>query len=140
MNLAKFKGYDFVPGIATVTVAKHGMGFSKKAISELGNPDYVRLMINAEDKQLALIVASENEDGAIKCMAGKEPNDNRNFRISAKDLLYKISQMMNCSFDELNYKIVGEFFNDGSVMLIDLKRASKIGEIVHENEEEIKEE
>jgi hypothetical protein len=36
MDLSKFKGYEFVPGIASVTIAKHGMGFSKKAISELG--------------------------------------------------------------------------------------------------------
>lgn len=128
MDLSKFKGYEFIPGIASVTIAKHGMGFSKKAISELGNPDYVRLLINTEDKQLALVVASSNENGAVKCMVGKNPDDNRNFRIGAKDLLYKVAHMMNCPFEELNYKIVGEFFNDGSVMLIDLNRAKKVGE------------
>ena len=128
MDLSKFKGYEFVPGVASVTIAKHGMGFSKKAISELGNPDYVRLLINAEDKQLALVVADSSESGAVKCMAGKKSDDNRNFRIGAKDLLHKVAYMMNCPFEEMNYKIIGEFFNDGNVMLIDLKRARKIGE------------
>ena len=128
MDLSKFKGYEFVPGIASVTIAKHGMGFSKKAISELGNPDYVRLLINSEDKQLALVVASENESGAVKCMAGKKVDDNRNFRIGAKDLLHKVAHMMNCQYEELGHKIIGEYFDDGNVMLIDLKRAKKIGE------------
>ena len=128
MDLSKFKSYEFIPGVASVTIAKHGMGFSKKAISELGNPDFVRLLINAEDKQLALVVANKDESGAIRCMEGKNPDDNRNFRIGAKDLLHKIAHMMNCSFDELNYKIIGEFFDDGNVMLIDLNRARKIGD------------
>lgn len=137
MDLSKFKSYEFVPGVATVTFAKHGMGFSKKAIHELGNPDFVRLLINAEDKQLALVVAQEGEDGAIKCMKGKTPDDNRNFRIVAKDLLHKVAHMMNCQhIDDLSCKVVGEFFDDGNVMLIDLKRARKTGESDNDGSEE----
>jgi len=128
MDLSKFKNYEFVPGVATITIAKHGMGFSKKAIHELGNPDFVRLLINGDDKQLALVVASETEPGAIKCMQGKNPDDPRNFRIGAKDLLHKIAHMMDCPFEELSYKVVGEFFENGNVMLIDLNRARKTGE------------
>jgi len=124
--MSKFKGYEFVPGIASATIAKHGIGFSKKAIAELGNPDYVRFLINADDKQLALVVANEGEIGAIKCMAGKNPDDNRNFRIVSKDLLHKIAHMMKCPFDEMNFKIVGEYFDDNKVMLIDLQRARKV--------------
>ena len=128
MDLSKFKAYEIVPGIASVTIAKHGIGFSKKAISELGNPDYVRLLINSEDNQLALVVADSSENGAVKCMAGKKPDDNRNFRINNKGLLYKVANMINCQFDNLNYKIIGEFFDDGRTMLIDLNRAKKNGE------------
>ncbi|MCL2415527.1 MAG: hypothetical protein FWD01_01825 [Defluviitaleaceae bacterium] len=135
MDLSKFKPYNFVPGIASATIAKHGIGFSKKAISELGNPDYVKLLMNTTDKQLALIVASKGEEGAIKCMEGRSPNENRNFRIGAKDLLHQVAFMMDCAFEELNYRVIGEYFNDNQVMLIDLNRAKKIGEIV-ENEDE----
>jgi len=126
VDLSKFKEYELMPGIATVTIAKHGLGFSKKAIYELGSPDYVRLLINNSDKQLALVVASEGESGAIKCMAGRNPEDTRNFRIGSKDLLHKIAYMMNWPYEEMNFKIVGEFFDDETVMLIDLHRAKKI--------------
>jgi len=135
MDFAKFKTYNFVPGICTVTIAKHGMGFSKKAISELGNPAYVKLLVNELDKQMALAVADKDEEGAIRCMEGKEADESRNFRLNGKSLLYKIAQMMDCSFEELNFKIVGEFFDDNRVMLIDLNKARKETETNGEGEE-----
>jgi hypothetical protein len=135
MDLTKFKTYNFVPGVPTVTIAKHGIGFSKKAISELGNPSHVKVLINADEKQLAIVVANKNEDGAIKCMDGKNPEDNRNFRINAKDLLYQIAFMLDCPFESLNYRIVGEFFDDNNVMLVDLNRAKKVGDDKMDDEE-----
>ena len=135
MDFSKFKPYAFVPGTASVTIAKHGIGFSKKAIIGLGNPDYVKLLINPEDKQLALTAADKNDDGAIKCMEGREPGDNKNFRIAAKDLLHQIAFMMNCEYEDLNYKVIGEYFDDNKIMLIDLNRAKRIGEINNDAEE-----
>lgn len=128
MDFSNFKPYAIVSGLPTVSITKNGMTFSKTALIKMGKPDYIKLMINEDEKQLAFFAANEDEDNVIKCMVDKNKKEAVNFRINARDLLYKIASLMGCKFEELNFKVIGELFNEDKVMLLDLNRATKINE------------
>jgi len=128
MNLDKFRPYEKVSGVASISLTKNGLGFSKTAVIKMGRPNFLELLINDDDKQLAFVATNTQGANVYRCMAGKSEKDSANFRINAKDLLYTISAMMSCSIDELNFRVVGEFFDNNRIMLVDLKKAKRIND------------
>ena len=54
VDLSKFKTFDFSEGVPFVSVTNNGLTFNKSVIMKMNYPLYVRLLINEEDKQIAL--------------------------------------------------------------------------------------
>lgn len=126
MDLSKFKVYNIVSGLSTISITKNGMTLSKNAIIKMGKPNYIQLMINSEDKKIAIIECEKSDDGSIPCVTDKA--NPKNFRINNKDLIYTIATIMNCEYDKLSLKIVGDWHEENKIMLVDLNRATEANE------------
>lgn len=126
MDLSKFKTYTLVSGLPTISITRNGITFSKTALIKLGKPDYIKLMMNEDERQIVFAVTEEDEEGSIKCLKNKTKNDMVTFRINNRDLLYKFASIMECRFEDLSFKAAGEFFDDDKMMLVDLKKATRI--------------
>ena len=60
MNMEGFVLFDVDEGIPAITVTENGVTFNKTVVKLLGNPDYVRLFVNEETRQLALQVCEKD--------------------------------------------------------------------------------
>ena len=70
--MSSLKGFSVV-GVSAeesknpvLTVTAGGLHFNKEAVKLLGNPDYVRVLINENSSQAAIQVCGKEADGAIK--------------------------------------------------------------------------
>jgi len=123
---SKFKPYAKTKGIASVSITKNGLAFSQKAVDKLGRPEYIELLVNEDDRQLAFIASNGGAPNAFPCMVNRKNTDVANFRINKKDLILTLANMLQCSLENLSFRVTGEFFENNSVMLIDLRKAERI--------------
>ena len=70
--MSSLKGFSVV-GVSAeesknpvLTVTAGGLHFNKEAVKLLGNPDYVRVLINESSSQAAVQVCDRDADGAVK--------------------------------------------------------------------------
>lgn len=61
IDLSRFQTFTFTTGEQTMTVTKYGVRFSKATLVQLGRPEYVRVMINYEDKELIIQTTSPRD-------------------------------------------------------------------------------
>jgi hypothetical protein len=128
MDLVKFKPYTLISGVSSVSITKNGVSLSKAALLKLGKPDYVRLLINEDDKQIAFAVAQSSDEDKIKCLLGKKDSETLIFRINNRDLLNKITIMLGCKYEDLSLRCTGDFFDDDKIMVIDLNNATPLSD------------
>jgi len=125
MDLSKFKPYTVSPGVASITVGKNGLAFSKTAVIRLGKPEYVELLVNDEDKIIVIkAVQGQSESSTNFFKPGKK---NIMVRWNYQDLIERIAEMMNWDTETKTYKIRGEYHPEDNLLSFPLKEASTIG-------------
>jgi len=125
--LSGFKTVNLTIGLPYVSITTNGVTFNKTTIVKLGRPSHVLLMINEEEKQIAIQNCdSENEDATP--FLRNEGKSTLSVRWNNKDLLNTISKLMNWDLKECGYRVDGEYFNDENAMIFDLKSAMILGE------------
>ena len=111
MALAGFQPYFVVPGSASISFSRNGLGVSKAAVAKLCNSKFVRILIDKPGKRLAIQVCKENDPMAT-------PFSNLN---------QTILNMTGWTFDEKKqcYKVEGTCVEDedGPALIFDLKDA-----------------
>lgn len=124
-----FKTINLTIGLPYISVTNNGVTFSKTAIVKIGSPSHVLLMMNEEEKQIAIRSIGEddkNED-ATPFVRSKN-SSNLNVRWNNKDFLNTLSKMMNWNLEEHGYRINGDYFSSENAMLFDFKNAYIIGD------------
>ena len=125
MDLSKFKPYTVSPGVATITIGKNGLAFSKTAVIRLGKPEYVELLVNDDDKIIAIRALSEQSETSTNFFRpGKK---NIMVRWNYQDLIERITEMMNWDTENKTYKVRGEYYPEDNLLSFSLKDASTLG-------------
>ena len=121
--LEGFKKYDMAVGTSTVSITEHGVAFSKACIVRLGKPEYVELLIDYSNKQIAVKVASKDTEGAFPFY---NPNKKVvSVRWNNKDLLNEIINLMGWELKDTIYRANGEYIPEEKATVFDLKTAVK---------------
>jgi len=128
--LEKFKKVNLTAGLPYVSITDNGMTFSKNAVVKMGKPKYVVLLINEDDKMIAIQICDENEESAIQFAKNTK---SINVRINNKDFLNTLSRLMNWDLKEEGYRVLGEWYESEQVMIFDLTKVTPIGEKDNEN-------
>lgn len=132
LEIGKFKKVNLTTGLPYMSVTDNGMTFSKSAVIKMNKPSYVELLLNEDDKQLAIRACDKSEEGSI---AFAKSAKSTNVRMNNKDFLNTLSRMMGWDLKESGYRVSGEWFEQEQIMLFDMKQANMIGEKENESDD-----
>lgn len=124
MDFSSFRTIDLAKGPSAITVAKSGISFSQTAVNAIGRPRYVKLMIDDQEKMLAIQVVSEEDKNAIKFY---KPNKKIiAVRWNFAELKNTLNTLMNWDTEIHTYRASGTYYLDDKALLFDLKKADVI--------------
>lgn len=108
---------NFVP---TLTVNEKNIIFSSMCFTQLKAPKYVRFMLDAKGKHIA--VQGVDDKGSDTVMINSQKKY-KTFGIYGYDLISEIRHIMSSWKDNERYKIQGEYFDEENVLLFKMKEA-----------------
>lgn len=125
IDISKFEVFDFNEGAPYASITTNGITFNKSVIMKMKYPAFVRLLLNPEDKQMAIQTCNESDEKAVHFY--KEKNTGvLSVRWNAKDLINTISRVCDWDLTRSSYKVYGTLYPDQSIMLFDLQTATEI--------------
>lgn len=120
--LEGFKPIELMSGSAVLSVTSNGLSFNKNVISKMMAPEYIRFMVNAETKQLAIQTVSK--DIAFSVPFAKKGIDNKNgIRYNNRDLEHSIESLMDWDLSTKVYRIDGIYHEEDHAMIFNLTTA-----------------
>ena len=123
--LDNFKPYSVTSGMLTVTFSNYGVSFSRAAVVRLEKPEYATLLINNEEKMIAIQASNENDENASPFYK-KRANSVITARWNSKELIKTISSMMNWNLDEESFKVDGDYLPEENAIVFNLKNAEPV--------------
>lgn len=130
--LEKFKKVNLTTGLPYMSITDNGITFSKNAVVKMGRPNYVVLLMNDDDKQIAIKVCDKEEESAIQFAKSVKVI---NVRWNNKDFLNTLSKLMSWDLKEEGYRVLGEWYDNEQAMLFDLTKATVIGDKDNESDD-----
>lgn len=121
-----FTTFNFNEGVPYVTVTKNGVSFNKGVIMKLNHPEYVLLLINATNKQIAIKACSSNDPNAIAFYNEEKKSNVLSVRWNAKDLLNTLKDIAGWDYTKEGYKVTGTLIPEEQAMLFDLNNAETL--------------
>lgn len=128
----KFKKVNLTSGLPYVSITDNGITFSKSAVIKMGKPSYVELLMNEDDKQIAIKVCDKSEEDSIQFLRNAKTV---NVRWNNKDFLNTLSKMMDWKLKEEGHRVLGEWYDNEKTMLFDLSIATPIGDKENESDD-----
>lgn len=122
IDMSKFKAFDFNEGVPYVSVTSNGLTFNKSVIMKLKYPEHVKLLINEEDRQIAVQVCEADDKKATQFYREKA-NGVLSVRWNSKDLINTISRICDWDLKTLSYRVFGVLVPEEKLMLFDLSEA-----------------
>lgn len=124
--LDSFVSYNFSAGVPYVSITNNGVTFNKAVVIKLGYPRHVILLINAEEKRIAVQVCDSTTPNAVAFYKEKK-SQVISVRWNGRDLLNSIQEitgwnLKNCS----GYRVDGTLLQDENAVLFDLKEAKPL--------------
>ena len=115
-----FKKINLTVGLATITLSANGLSFSKTSVSKLGHATRVNILLNEEEKQLAIQACADDDTDGTPFAKNKSAQF---VRWNNRDFIKTISKLMGVDLDANktnNYKIEGEYFSKENALLFKL--------------------
>lgn len=122
--LKGFKVYDFTERVPYISVTANGVTFGNGVIKKLGFPEYVCLLFNVKEKQMAIQVASKDDETAIPFCSGM--GCSTSVRINHKDFKNTIKNITNWDISKTAYRVEGRLLPEENAILFDLSKAEEI--------------
>lgn len=123
-DFSNFDSFDFNEGAPYVSITRNGLTFNKSVTMKLDYPRHVVLLINRDEKQIAIQCCNEAAKNAVQFYRGDKSV--LSVRWNAKDLLNTIKSIMNWDLSAESYRVDGELLAADQAMLFDLKNAQKL--------------
>jgi hypothetical protein len=115
-----------VQGTPDMLVNINGLTFSKKLVEDMNYPAFVRSLIDAENKALAIQVCKQTDDKAIK-FSKPRGEQSGSINIVSNVLLRTTRTMLRDEWkDDNRYRITGIYFPDVKAMVFDLVSAKEM--------------
>ena len=120
-----FEAIKLTKGLPSISITRNGLTFNKTAIVKLGEPEYVVLMKNENEKQIAVQVCEEDERNKTSFLTRKDKAV-LSVRWNNKDLVTTIAKMMQWDLSGKGFRINGDYHHEERAMIFDLKNAEEI--------------
>lgn len=115
-----YKVFNFGEGVPYISVTKNGVTFNKAVIMKLNYPEHVVLLINPEEKIIAIKACDATTPNSAFFY---KKNDKKvlSVRWNSKDLLKTIQSITDWNLSDDSYRIEGSLIQEENAMLFDLK-------------------
>lgn len=123
-DFSSFKVFDFSEGLPNMSVTNNGVIFSKGVVSKLNKPEFITLMIDYNEKRIAIKACNEHIKTSVPFY--KSDSMFQYVRLSSKSLLQEIENLTGWNISMYKYKVIGTLLPDDNAMLFDLKEATEI--------------
>lgn len=120
-----YKPFTFGNIGPSVSITKNGLTFNKAAVDKLGSPQYAQLLINENEKKLAVKKTSASDPLAVPFSASIKKGSS-SVRWNSKELLRAISSMTRWDLQPkscASYKIFATYDRAEGALIIDLTTA-----------------
>lgn len=124
-SLDTFRKVNLAPGSPSISITQNGITFNKAAIVKLLEPEWVNLLIDEEEKVIAVLACNEDDEKAIRFLRKKKVIS---VRWNNKDFLQTVEELMDWDLSIAGYKINGIFDRNQNVLFFDLKTATYLNE------------
>ena len=121
--LENFRKVDLTIGISYMSITTNGVSFSKAAVVKMGAPVYVLLLVNDDEKKIAIQECGKETEGANKFIRNE---NNLSVRWNNKELIKDIEDLMNWDLSQGGFRILGSYYRAENVMIFDLNTAEEI--------------
>lgn len=112
-------------GVAELTINRNGVNFSKKLVDDLGNPPFIRTMLDSEKKIFAIQVCKASDSNAIRFSKPKGEQKG-GVTIMRTALMRILRTLMENDWDEEHrYQIPAKIFADAKAAVFYLETAKK---------------
>ena len=119
-----FKVYKVTVGVPTISITDTGVSFNKQAIVKLEYANYIRILINKDEKKVAIIATDEvGDDTTAFCLKKDKPNS---IRLNYRDLTKTLLALKSTNPELLSFKVEGEFLDEYSALLFDFNHVLPI--------------
>lgn len=117
-----FSVFDFSEGVPYLSITRNGVTFNKAVTLKLGKPQYVRLLINAEKKLIAVQVCDEDGEKSVQFYK-QNRKDILSVRWNGRDLLNTLRELLGDDLQRHGFRIDGTLLREEHAMLFDLNKA-----------------
>lgn len=120
-----FTVIDVTSGAAPqMTVNLNGISFSAKTLEVLGKPDYVRPLLDADNKVFAVQVCREKEARAMRFSKNTQA---AGYTSTCNTIRHALRRLMSDTWKEnMRYEMDGVFFADAKAVVFDLAGAKEL--------------
>lgn len=120
-----FSVIDVTMGAApTMTINLNGISFNGKMLDVLGNPDYVKPLLDAENKAFAIQVCKEKDGAAMKFT---KASTGAGFSSTCNTIRAALRRLMGDTWrEDKRYEMEGVFFQDAKAVVFDLAKAKEM--------------
>lgn len=122
--LAGFQTINVAKGPVTMTIASSGVSFSKAAVQTLGNPEFVRLLVNEDAKKVAIQVANKDDSDAVSFF--KPTRKTGDVRWNYGSLKNSLADLMDWDLAQHTYRADGHYYRGERVLMFDLAVANQL--------------
>lgn len=120
-----FVAFNFEEGVPYVSITKNGVTFNKAVIMKLEYPEHVVLLINSDEKIIA-IKRCPAEVPNSTTFYKKNAKGILSVRWNAKDLLNTLQDITNWDLSQDAFRVDGCLVKEENAMIFDLKSAKKL--------------
>lgn len=125
--LEGFFVFNFDVGVASASITPNGVTFNKAVVTKLDFPSHVLLLINEQEKQIAIKVCDESTPRAAAFYRKQGDDESaRSVRWNSRDLLNSISDMMDWDLKQMGHRVDGKLIPEEKAMVFDLTKAKDL--------------
>ena len=134
LNLKGFKPISVFgcASASTMTITNKYFKFNGDTAKELGSPKFGKILVNDQEKKVAIVGCEETDDSAVAISCDKNESGRRyviNFQHKTAHAL--IRKLMGWD-DNLSRKIPGVLVPDSNAIIYDLQQAKTVGKGANE--------
>lgn len=120
-----FTVIDVNSGISPeMTVNLNGISFTAKTLETLGSPDFVKPLLDAENKAFALQVCKEKDARAMKFTSNTQAGG---YSSTCNTIRHALRRLMSDTWkDSMRYEMEGIYFAEAKAVVFDLSSAKEL--------------
>lgn len=124
----KWKAYNFSECVPKISITENGITFNKGCLQKLENPEYVSILFNYDDKQMALVKSCKEQKSDYRVGFYKKglAREMTCVRLNQENLIKQVEYMMNWELRKDAFRCDGVYIESDKAIIFSLSEAKRM--------------